>query len=155
VNILLVDERQDTRRILQMLLDRSRHRLERISLEDFSQLDLEAYDLVLVDGAVPDCTQQVNLLHWIREVRRRYPHLPVAVMNNIGSQVVREECDPHEEALQHTCGIIESDNGVLNMRCRLREIALGETAALMRDECERPLLEPITFEYSGRHRSTG
>jgi hypothetical protein len=77
------------------------------------------------------------------------------VMNNIGSQVVREECDPHEEALQHTCRIIESGNGVLNMRCRLREIALGETAALMRDECERPLLEPITFEYSGGHRSTG
>jgi CheY-like chemotaxis protein len=154
VNILLVGERQDTRRILQMLLDRSRHRLERISLEDFSQLDLEAYDMVLVDGAVEDCTQQVNLLHWIREARRRYPHLPVAVMNNIGSQVARES-DPHEEALQHTCGIIESGNGVLNMRCRLREIALGETAALMRDECERPLLEPITFEYSGRRRSTG
>ena len=155
MNILLVGERQDTRRILQMLLDRSRHRLERISLEDFPQRDLEAYDMVLVDGAVQDCTQQVNLLHWIREARRRYPQLPVAVMNNIGSQVVREECDPHQETLQHTCGIVESGNGVLNMRCRLREIALGETAALMRDECERPLLGPITFEYSGRRRTTG
>jgi hypothetical protein len=111
--------------------------------------------MVLVDGAIQDCTQQVNLLHWIREARRRYPHLPVAVMNNIGSQIVREERDPHDEALQHTCGIFESGNGVLNMRCRLREIALGETAALMRDECERPLLEPITFEYSGERRSTG
>jgi hypothetical protein len=155
VNILLVGERQDTRRILQMLLDKSRHRLERISLENFPQRDLESYDMVLVDGAIQDCTQQVNLLHWIREARRRYPHLPVAVMNNIGSQVVREGCDPHDEALQHTCGIFESGNGVLNMRCRLREIALGETAALMRDECERPLLEPITFEYSGERRSTG
>jgi hypothetical protein len=155
VNILLVGEKQDTRRILQMLLDKSRHRLERISLENFPQRDLESYDMVLVDGAIQDCTQQVNLLHWIREARRRYPHLPVAVMNNIGSQVVREGCDPHDEALQHTCGIFESGNGVLNMRCRLREIALGETAALMRDECERPLLEPITFEYSGERRSTG
>jgi hypothetical protein len=155
VNILLVGERQDTRRILQMLLDKSRHRLERISLENFPQRDLESYDMVLVDGAIQDCTQQVNLLHWIREARRRYPHLPVAVMNNIGSQIVREERDPHDEALQHTCGIFESGNGVLNMRCRLREIALGETAALMRDECERPLLEPITFEYSGERRSTG
>ena len=155
MNILLVGEKQDTRRILQMLLDKSRHRLERISLENFPQRDLESYDMVLVDGAIQDCTQQVNLLHWIREARRRYPHLPVAVMNNIGSQVVREGCDPHDEALQHTCGIFESGNGVLNMRCRLREIALGETAALMRDECERPLLEPITFEYSGERRSTG
>jgi hypothetical protein len=41
------------------------------------------------------------------------------------------------------------------MRCRLREIALGETAALIRDECERPVLEPITFEYSGDRQSTG
>jgi hypothetical protein len=155
VNILLVGERQDTRRILQMLLDKSRHRLERISLEDFPQRDLKTYDMVLVDGAVQDCTQQVNLLHWIREARRRFPHLPVAVMNNIGSQVVNEECDRHDEALQHTCGIFESGNGVLNMRCRLREIALGETAALMREECERPLLEPITFEYAGRRRSNG
>jgi hypothetical protein len=53
----------------------------------------------------------------------------------------------------HTCGVFESGNGVLNMRCRLQEIALGETAALMRNECERPSLEPITFEYSGRDRS--
>jgi hypothetical protein len=155
VNILLVGERQDTRHILQMLLDKSRHRLERISLENFSEPDLESYDMVLVDGAVQDCTQQLNLLQWIREARRRYPHLPVAVMSNVGSQVAREGCDPRDEALQHTCGIVESGNGVLNMRCRLREIALGETAALMRDECERPLLEPITFEYSGRERKVG
>ena len=60
-----------------MLLDKSRHRLERVSLEDFSEPDLESYDMVLVDGAVQDCTQQLNLLQWIREARRRYPHLPV------------------------------------------------------------------------------
>ena len=56
MNILVVGERQDTRRILQMLLDKSRHRLERVSLEDFSEPDLESYDMVLVDGAVQDCT---------------------------------------------------------------------------------------------------
>ena len=155
MNILVVGERQDTRRILQMLLDKSRHRLERVSLEDFSEPDLESYDMVLVDGAVQDCTQQLNLLQWIREARRRYPHLPVAVMNNVGSQVIREGRDSRDEALQHTCGIVESSNGVLNMRCRLREIALGETAALVREECERPLLEPITFEYSGREGNAG
>jgi DNA-binding NtrC family response regulator len=153
MNILLMGEKQDTRRILQLLLEKSKHRLERKSLESFPEPDLEAYDMVLVDGAVQDCTQQVNLLQWIREARRRYPHLPVAVMNNVGSDVAPDVSSNQYKASSeplHTCGVFESGNGVLNMRCRLQEIALGETAALMRDECERPVLEPITFEYSGR-----
>jgi len=90
----------------------------------------------------------VNLVQWVREARRRYPHLPVAVMNNVGPHEASEN-DPGCSTM-HTCGVFESGNGVLNMRCRLREIALGETAALMRDDCQRPLLEPVTFEYSGR-----
>jgi len=153
MNILLMGEKQDTRRILQLLLEKSKHRLERKSLESFPEPDLEAYDMVLVDGAVRDCTQQVNLLQWIREARRRYPHLPVAVMNNVGSDLAPDVASSQYKASReplHTCGVFESGNGVLNMRCRLQEIALGETAALMRDECERPVLEPITFEYSGR-----
>jgi len=148
MNILLVGERQDTRQLLQLLLEKSKHRLERKTLDSFPEPDLEAYDMVLVDGAVDDCTQQVNLVQWVREARRRYPHLPVAVMNNVGP----DEASENESACStmHTCGVFESGNGVLNMRCRLREIALGETAALMRDDCQRPLLEPVTFEYSGR-----
>ena len=148
MNILLVGERQDTRQLLQLLLEKSKHRLERKTLDSFPEPDLEAYDMVLVDGAVDDCTQQVNLVQWIREARRRYPHLPVAVMNNVGPHEAYEN-DPGCGTM-HTCGVFESGNGVLNMRCRLREIALGETAALMRDDCQRPLLEPVTFEYSGR-----
>jgi hypothetical protein len=148
MNILLVGERQDTRQLLQLLLEKSKHRLERKTLDSFPEPDLEAYDMVLVDGAVDDCTQQVNLVQWIREARRRYPHLPVAVMNNVGPHEASEN-DPGCGTM-HTCGVFESGNGVLNMRCRLREIALGETAALMRDDCQRPLLEPVTFEYSGR-----
>jgi hypothetical protein len=154
MNILLVGERQDTRQILQLLLAKSKHRLERKSLDSFPEPDLEAYDMVVVDGAVHDCTQQVNLLQWIREARRRYPQLPVAVMNNVGPHVVSEGHEVGRDTL-HTCGVFESDNGSLNMRCRLREIALGETAALMRDDCERPLLEPVTFEYSGSQQNIG
>ena len=148
MNILLVGERQDTRQLLQLLLEKSKHRLERKTLDSFPEPDLEPYDMVLVDGAVDDCTQQVNLVQWVREARRRYPHLPVAVMNNVGPDEASENesaCSP-----MHTCGVFESGNGVLNMRCRLREIALGETAALMRDDCQRPPFEPVTFEYSGR-----
>jgi hypothetical protein len=148
MNILLVGERQDTRQILQLLLEKSKHKLERKSLESFPEPDLEAYDMVLVDGNVYDCAQQANLLQWIREARRRFPHLPVAVMNNVGSHAASESYGMGGQSLR-TCGVFESSDGVLNMRCRLQEIALGETAALMRDECERAPLEPVTFEYSG------
>lgn len=148
MNILLVGERQDARRIVQLLLEKSKHKLERKSLESFPEPDLEAYDMVLVDGNVYDCTQQANLLQWIREARRRYPHLPVAVMNDVGSNVGSESYQASGET-PRTCGVFESSDGVLNLRCRLQEIALGETAALMRDGCERAPLEPVTFEYSG------
>ncbi|MEO7559207.1 MAG: hypothetical protein ABIT23_03000 [Nitrosospira sp.] len=148
MNILLVGERQDARRIVQLLLEKSKHKLERKSLESFPEPDLEAYDMVLVDGNVYDCTQQENLLQWIREARRRYPHLPVAVMNDVGSHVGSESYQASGET-PRTCGVFESSDGVLNLRCRLQEIALGETAALMRDGCERAPLEPVTFEYSG------
>ncbi|ARO86346.1 hypothetical protein EBAPG3_000320 [Nitrosospira lacus] len=148
MNILLVGEKQDARRILQLLLEKSKHRLERKSLESFPEPDLEDYDMVLVDGNVYDCAQQASLLRWIREARRRYPHLPVAIMNDVGSHAASEGYRADGET-SRTCGVFESSDGVLNMRCRLQEIALGETAALMRDGCERTPLEPVTFEYSG------
>ena len=147
MNILLVGERPNPRGLLQLLLEKSKHRLERKSLNSFPEPDLEAYDMVLVDGNVYGCAQQANLLQWIREARRRFPHLPVAVMNDVGPGAP-SEAYPGDE-MQSTCGVFESSDGVLNMRCRLQEIALGETAALMRDEYARTSLEPVTFEYSG------
>jgi hypothetical protein len=146
MNILFVGERQDTGNIVQLLLEKSKHRLECKSLESFPEPDLEAYDMVLVDGAVYGCAQQVDLVQWIRKAKRRFSDVPVLVMNSVG-QADSEIHEPVRNGL-HTCGVFESDNGVLNMRCRLQEIALGEFAALMRD-VERPALEPITFEYSG------
>lgn len=154
MNILLVGERPDTRQILHLMLEKSRHSLEGRSLEDFPEPDLAAYDMVLVDGNACDCTRQAHLLDWIREARRRYPSLPVAVMNCVGSHVasasdtVSKDCRAGGEA-SHTCSVSESADGVWSMRCRLQELALGETAALLRDACERAPLEPITFEYSG------
>jgi hypothetical protein len=50
MNILLVGDRQNSRGLLQLLLEKSKHRLERKSLESFPEPDLEAYDMVLVDG---------------------------------------------------------------------------------------------------------
>lgn len=148
MNILLVGDRQNSSGLLQLLLEKSKHRLERKSLESFPEPDLEAYDMVLVDGNVYGCAQQANLLQWIREARRRFPHLPVAVMSDVGATAA-SEIYPIGDEMPGTCGVFESSDGVLNMRCRLQELALGETAALMRDEYARAPLEPITFEYSG------
>ena len=146
MNILFVGEREDTGNIIQLLLEKSKHKLDCKSLESLPEPDLEAYDIVLVDGAVHGCTHQVSLVQWIREAKRRFSDLPVLVMNAVG----QSHSESHKSAYNdlHTCGIFESGNGVLNMRCRLQEIALGEIAALMRD-VERPVPEPITFEYSG------
>ncbi|HVW64782.1 MAG TPA: hypothetical protein VHB01_07180 [Nitrosospira sp.] len=148
MNILLVGDRQNPRGLLHLLLEKSKHRLERKSLESFPGPDLEAYDMVLVDGNVYGCAQQASLLQWIREARRRFPHLPVAVMSDVGVTAA-SEIDPAGEETAGACGVFESSDGVLNMRCRLQELALGETAALMRDDYARTPLEPVTFEYSG------
>jgi hypothetical protein len=148
MNILLVGGGQNSRGLLQLLLEKSKHRLERKSLESFPEPDLEAYDMVLVDGNAYGCGQQANLLQWIREARRRFPHLPVAVMSDVGAAAASEICPVGDET-PGTCGVFESSDGVLNMRCRLQELALGETAALMRDDYARTPLEPVTFEYSG------
>ena len=148
MNILLVGGGQNPRGLLYLLLEKSKHRLERKSLDSFPGSDLEAYDMVLVDGNVYGCAQQASLLQWIREARRRFPHLPVAVMSDVGATAA-SEIDPAGEEMPGTCGVFETADGVLNMRCRLQELALGETAALMRDDYTRTPLDPVTFEYSG------
>ncbi len=150
MNILMLADEPDMRQLLDKLLARTEHQLTRRKLDDDAlEIYLDDYDMVLVDGNVRDCTQQANLLGWIREARRRYPHLPVAVMNCVGSHVSSENRRMGGET-SHACGVSKSADGVWNMRCRLQELALDETAALMRDVCERLPLEPIVFEYSGR-----
>jgi hypothetical protein len=48
-----------------------------------------------------------------------------------------------------SCGITRGADGVSHMRCRLRELAWNEAAALVRERLETPALEPIVFEYQG------
>lgn len=81
MKILLLGEEAGARRILNRMIGGSKHQLTLHALETIADLDLEQYDMVLVDGNICDCAQQSRLADWIRETRRRFPHLPVAVMN--------------------------------------------------------------------------
>lgn len=148
MNILLLGEASGTRRILNQMLEKSSHQLVQQSWKDMPEPDLEQYDMVLVDGNVYDCTQQARLLEWVREARRLFPDLPVVALNYVGTPVAVDssECSTSN----HSCGVSESSDGVWHMRCRLKGLALSETAALLRDACERQPLEPFVFEYSGQ-----
>lgn len=148
MKILLLGEEAGARRILNRILGSSWHQLTLHALEAIPDLDLEQYDMALVDGNICDCAQQVRLADWIRETRRRFPHLQVAVMNYVRSPAVAESGKAGGET-SRACGVSKSADGAWQMRCRLREIALSETAALLRDAHERQPLEPVTFEYSG------
>lgn len=148
MNILLLGEAPGARRILSQILEKSRHRMVQQTWEEMPEPYLEQYDMVLVDGNVCDCAQQARLLQWVRTARSRYPDLPVAALNYLGTPAPTENTRP--DAASHSCGITESANGVWLTHCQLKELALSETAALLRDACERKPLEPIVFEYSGR-----
>ncbi len=147
MNILLLGAERGARQLMSQILEKTRHRLVQQTWEDMPQPELEQYDMVLVDGNVCDCVQQARLLQWVREARMRYPDLPVAALNSLGNAAT-EGIRPDQA--HHSCGISESANGITQSHCRLKELALSETAALLRDACERPLLEPIVFEYSRR-----
>ncbi|CAH1387808.1 hypothetical protein [Candidatus Nitrotoga sp. M5] len=149
MNILLLGEVSGTRRILNQLLENSKHRLIQQAWEDMPEPDLKQYDMVLVDGNVCDCSQQVRLLEWVREARRLFPELPIAALNYVGTPTKAKNAEI--SMANHSCGVSESGDGVWHMRCRLKELALSETAALMRDACERQPLEPFVFEYSGQN----
>lgn len=147
MNILLLGAEPGARQIMSQILEKTRHRLVQRTWEDMPEPELEHYDMVLVDGNVCDCEQQARLLQWVREARARYPHLPVAALNSLGNAATGHI---RPDKATHSCGVSESANGITQSHCRLKELALDETAALLRDACERPLLEPVVFEYSRR-----
>ncbi|MFZ1546378.1 MAG: hypothetical protein WAT12_04680 [Candidatus Nitrotoga sp.] len=148
MNILLLGEASGTHRILNKILEKSRHRLVQQAWEEMPEPELEEYDMVLVDGNVYDCSQQAHLLEWVHEARRLFPDLPIAALNYVGTPVAVDSAACSTP--NHSCGVSESGDGVWSMRCRLKELALSETAALLRDACERQPLEPFVFEYSGQ-----
>ena len=147
MNILLLGEAPGLRQILNKMLKGAKHRLVQQAWAEMPEPDLEHYDLVLVDGNVEDCVQQTRLLEWVRTARCLFPDLPVAALNDLGNSA--PESAEHTST-RHSCGVAEAAEGVWHSHCRLKALALSETAALLRDACARPLLEPIVFEYSGK-----
>lgn len=140
MKLLILGSTASTRDILKQLIGASRHKLEWHRCDEDSDLTLQGYDIVLVDGSGVDCKASARLLDHIQRIRNRSPRIPVMVL----SPVDETGC-----TAKSSCGISRSADGVSHMRCRLKELAWNETAALLRDALNRPLQEPITFEYQG------
>jgi len=140
MKLLVLGSTTATRDVLKQLIGASRHKLEWHRCDDDSHLELRGYDMVLVDGALTDCEANARLLDKVQRIRSRSPHTPIVVLSPMGGAA----CSAGQ-----SCGITRSADGVSEMRCRLKELAWNETAALLRDALDRPLREPITFEYQG------
>lgn len=140
MKLLILGSTASTRDILKQLVGASRHKLEWHRCDEDSSLALRGYDMVLVDGSGVDCTASARLLDNVQRIRNRCPQIPVVVLSPMDGTACNAS---------RSCGIDRSSDGVSHMRCRLRELAWNETAALLRDALDRPLREPITFEYQG------
>lgn len=140
MKLLILGSTTATRDILKRLIGTSRHKLEWHRCDEDSNPALREYDMVLVDGSGMDCTASARLLDNVQRIRNRYPQIPVVVLSPMDGTACNAS---------RSCGINHSADGVTHMRCRLRELAWNETAALLSDALNRPLHEPITFEYQG------
>lgn len=126
--------------MLEKLIGKSRHQL--LQRQDFDDLwpDAADCDMVLVDGAAADCATIDRLLDQLRRIRNRSPRMPILVLSPVAEVT---------QTAGKSCGITRGADGAAHMRCRLRELAWNDTAALLRETLERPALEPIVFEYQG------
>lgn len=139
MKLLILGNTSFTRDILKHLVGTSRHKLDWHRCDGDSNLESREYDMVLVDGTGLDCTDSAHLLDKVQRIRACTPGIPVLVMSPVNGTI----------RAPSSCGITHSADGGSRMRCRLKELAWDETAALLRDALDRPLHEPITFEYQG------
>lgn len=145
MRLLLLGGSSPTRAALKNLLGKSGHRLQWHRLEHGAlDADPRDFDLVLVDGGSGECQETAQLLDIAHHIGKKAPELPILVLHLL-------EPMPHGCGKQsgHSCGISKSADGVWHMRCRLKELAWNETAALIRDRLERAPEEPVTFEFKG------
>ncbi len=140
MKLLLLGGTCDAGDMLEKLIGKSRHQLVRRRDIDDLWPDAGDCDMVLVDGAAADCATIDRLLDQLRRIRNRSPRMPILVLTAVAEVA---------QTAGNSCGITRGADGVSHMRCRLRELAWNETAALVRETLERPALEPIVFEYQG------
>lgn len=147
MKLLLLGGSSHTRSALKRLLGRSGHQLEWHSSDSgVPDANLGGYDMVLVDGGGGECRETANLLELARQIQYRAPRLPIMVLSLLDGESAERGCGKRSG---HSCGVSQSADGVWHMRCRLKELAWDEAAALLRDRLERDPEEPVTFEYQG------
>jgi len=146
MRLLMLGGTKTTQGLVRQLLGKSGHDLVcRESAED-CELSLKSYDMLLVDSAPGDCEATARLVDMVQLAKIRYPALRVLVLSRIGEQSAHHSC---QTPSPQSCGVSESHDGVWQVRCRLKELAWSETAALLEDAIRRPAMEPVVFEYQG------
>jgi hypothetical protein len=145
VKLLMLGGDTDTRSALNRLLLKSEHVLEWRTELDSRGLNLSKYDMLLVDGTPREYEGRLQLQRLLREIRNRSPETTILLFSTLNGSARAKE---YGERFHH-CGILKSERGEWQFRCRLREFALMEYEALLHEAVKSPANEPITFEYQG------
>jgi hypothetical protein len=141
MRLILFADVGSSRKTVQELLARSEHRLECRTLDEAATCDLDACDMVLLDGNGRGCAAQDRLLRAAHELRRKLPRAPILIFSSFDAEAV--------QSARGGCRISTSDDGIWRMHCRLKELAWSETMALVRDALNHDAPEPVLFEYRG------
>jgi DNA-binding transcriptional LysR family regulator len=127
---------------LQELLEVCGNYMEYRTLDEVHSCDLNAYDIVLLDGRAHGNAAQDRLFEAAQNLRHKAPRVPIVMLSMFDPAVSRN-------AARHGCGVAAGGDGNWHMHCRLKELAWNENQALLHDALEREPLEPTTFEYRG------
>jgi hypothetical protein len=143
MNLLLLGHGARPRRLLKKLLGDAGHAVDWLACEDLDCADPSRYDLVIVDGEVAEGRAQAELVEMLDLMRARNRRVPIAVLSWVDADGAHGSCRGS------VCGLHQGPGGRRESRCRLRELAFSETAALLRHVAESDPLEPVTFVYQG------
>ena len=142
MKLILFADADSSRETLQKLFKKIRHSLECRELDEVASSDLEACDVVLLDGSARGCAAQTRLLKVAHELRCRAPRMPILILSSF-------DAGASEPASHRGCGVTISSDVMWQVHCRLKELAWGETGALLREALTRDAPEPVVFEYRG------
>lgn len=147
MKLLLLGDSSPIRQTLKKLFGKPGHQLDLCTQEsEPPHSSLNNYDMVLVDGDACDDAQIRHLLELAARIRNRSPGTPILVLTLLDGERAAHGRVGHS---RRCCGVVQTADGVWQVRCCLRNLAWNETAALFRDRCERASEEPVTFVYQG------